>query len=226
MEDLNMKALVLLVIVLSSLAVAGCGGAGEGAGSTVNASVAATGRSSAIPNIRSLKGDGDADNPNDIDEDEVADHDPDDDSPTRESTSYHDHDDANILSYGGTPSAADERIVTALAKRYYAAAAADDGAMACSLILSGMAKTLPEDYGGRTGPAYLRGGKTCRAIMSLLFKHFHGSLTSVIKVTGVRVKGDRAYALLSSTTRPASYLTLRREAGAWKVEELLAVTLP
>jgi hypothetical protein len=232
-----MKSLIALsMIVLLSLGASACGGAGtntppvsqEAANATRTGSVPATTPSGATPTRGSLKGDEDDDDTasnhtSDTKNDNDADFDND---YKNEHKGYTDSDDNSVTDYGYAASATDRQAIAALAKRYYAAAAAGDGAKACSLIDSTLAEAIPEDYGQAPGPAYLRGSKTCQAVMSLLFKHSHTQLTGAFEVTGVRVSGSSAYALLGSTTTPASYILLKRDAGVWKIDTLLAGSLP
>jgi hypothetical protein len=138
----------------------------------------------------------------------------------------YDSDDNPILNYGHAAGAADARAITALVQRYYAAAAAQDGATACALTRTIVAETLPEDYGQPPGPVYLQGASTCPALLSIVFKHFHAKLTVPVEVTGVRVSGDRADALVDFKTLQAGVIKVRREHGAWKIDGLLAVALP
>lgn len=220
-----MKALLVLVaIALLGLGTTACGTTSTGASST--------------PRAAPL-GDGDADNPSDLDGDadnpeyigvgvgEYTDKDDDNDKRTPESSDYHDKDDEDILGYGRAASAAQTGTITAVAKRYYTAVADDDGASACSMLTSSLGKTVAEDYGhGSAGPAYLSAGTTCAATMTLLFKHLADQPVGAVDVTGVRVKGAQAEALLGSPTMLASDISLRREAGVWKVADLIARTLP
>jgi hypothetical protein len=130
---------------------------------------------------------------------------------------------ANYAIYGHEASAADKRAITVLVNSYYAAAAADDGAKACSLIYSLFAEAIPEDYGQPPGPPELR-GKTCAAVMAKLFKHVPGQPSAVLaktKVTAVRVKGRNGYALLRSSRMPRGYIQVERELGAWKIGSLI-----
>jgi len=189
------------------------------------------GVSGAVPSEQSLLGDGDADNPDDIDGDGTAEYndgseDHDKDSMTAESYDYADKDDEEVLNYGHPTDTADRQAITAIVKHYYAAAANGDGAMACPLIAPSLAKSIPEAYGGGSGPSYLRGGRTCQAVMSALFKHVHDKLTGHLQVTAVRISGKQAEALLGSTTMPASEIALQDEHGGWKIEALLSHSLP
>ncbi|MGH2879516.1 MAG: hypothetical protein ACRDK4_07930 [Solirubrobacteraceae bacterium] len=214
-----------------SLGTSACGSANGGAHSTSRASSNATTTiaSNATPTDSSFLGDSDGDNPRDIDGDDAhndGSEDHDDDRPTPASYAYPDKDDGRILSYGQAASRADRQAIASVVERYDAAADADDGSVACSLIVSSLARSIREDYGEGPGPSYLRGGKNCRAIMTMLFKHFHSELAGPSKVTGARVNGAQAEALVGSRTMPASYITLVREGRAWKIEELLGTALP
>ena len=61
---------------------------------------------------------------------------------------------SSALNYAHAASAADRRAVTALIKRYYAAATAGDGATACSMLYITLAEAVVEDYGhGSAGPS-------------------------------------------------------------------------
>jgi hypothetical protein len=175
--------------------------------------------------VRGLLGDGDHDNPNDLDGDEHPDGDPDSDTSLAPKT-YEDSDDSAILSSGKAAPAPQERAIAALVKRYYAALAAGRGSRACALMAPTLAETLAEAYGGGGGPAFLRGAHSCTAIVSLDAAHLEHQLRGVVAVTGVRIEGETARALLGSTTMPASYLGLLRVAGTWRIAALAAVRLP
>lgn len=133
-----------------------------------------------------------------------------------------------IAEYGHEASPADKQAITALVKRYYAAAAADDGATACSLIHSTLSESVAEDYGQAPGPANLR-GKTCEVVMSKLFRQLPGQPGPVLaatEVTGVRVEGRKGYALLHSTAIPEGDIAVEREVGTWRVGTLIGGALP
>jgi hypothetical protein len=185
--------LALLTIAFLSLGATACGRGSRGVGSTPSTTAPRTTQSP-------FRGDTD-----------------------RLSDRGYDKDDDPIHYYGHAANAADERAVTALVKRYYAAGAAGDGARACLLLYSEIAGSVVEQYGRPLGPPALR-GKTCAAVMSKLFKQRRRQLAAdraTLEVTGVRVEGDRGYALLSSTKMPVGYIVLRREHDDWKVGALL-----
>lgn len=219
------RALISLLLVSLGLSVAACGH--TGASSVSKAARDATSPSGAAPGR--LRGDEDDDDNNSETENlhNPADGDADRDHDYNENVinGYYDSDDATVRNYGHAAGAADKLALTSFVKRYFAAAAAEDGAMACSMIKPSFVRAIPEDYGSGAGPAYMR-GKTCTAVMSLLFKHFHTQLSAPVVVSSVRVDGDKAEVIVGSTTTPVSYLPMEREGSAWRLVELLGAPLP
>jgi hypothetical protein len=117
----------------------------------------------------------------------------------------------------------DKREITQLVNRYYAAAADDDGAKACSLLFSSIAASVPEDYGQAPGPLDIR-GKTCAVVMSKLFKHVHGQSSADLattKVTEVRINSEDGVVQLSSRGMPKGEIIVEREGHGWKVAVLI-----
>ncbi len=229
---------VLGTLGLLSLSLAACGGAHKRAGSVSQAAtstttgglVATTVARPPLARGHAFRGDEDDDDEESktLGTTETGDSDNDDDNDYEDNANkgYYDKDDSAVRSFGHAASPAEKRAITVLVKRYYAAAAAGNGAKACSLIYPAFAAVISEEYGQASGPSYLHGGKTCAAVMSLLFKHDRSELTSAVEVTGVRVKGGRVYALLGSATLPAGSLALRHEADVWRIDGLLGVPLP
>jgi hypothetical protein len=141
-------------------------------------------------------------------------------------------DDQEVDFYGHAANPVDKRAVTTFAKRFMAAAAAEDGATACSLLLPSLAESLPSTYGKKgSGLPYLR-GSTCAAVMSKLFTHFHRQFAAEaagLEVTGVRVAGKTAsaspgkiaFALLSfKGSHERRYMGVERFGKGWKLEAL------
>ena len=128
-----------------------------------------------------------------------------------------------IASYGQATGASDAQAIATLVKRYYAAAAAENGTLGCSLTYYIEVETLPEHYGGPPGPRWLHGASSCRAVLSRVFKHFHRQLTGPVDMKAVRVKGNRAEALVGFPGLPDGVVKVRREGAIWKVDGLLAV---
>ncbi len=139
-----------------------------------------------------------------------------------------DFDDGRFRDYGRSASAADRRAITALLKRYYAAAATGDSPAACALTFSGLARSAdlvdkaPEDYEPTSGSLPLR-GKSCVEVMSALSRQHHEELTAAaatLVVIDVRVHGARGLAILGFRTTGERVIPLAREGGVWKVDGL------
>jgi hypothetical protein len=139
----------------------------------------------------------------------------------RDNDDDHNDDDARVLYYGHAADAADRRSSIALVKRYFAAAAAEDGKRACGLLVPLLAESVVEEDGRSPG---LR-GRTCAAVVSKLFKMRHRMLLekrAALEVIAVRVKGDRGLVVLNfPEIREARQLGERRVDGRWKLHELL-----
>jgi hypothetical protein len=133
-------------------------------------------------------------------------------------------DDNHISTYGYEATEPDKREITALVERYYAAVAADDGAKACSLLYSTIAKSVAEDYGKPPASPVLR-GKTCSVVLSKLFKHVPGQSIADLattRVTGVRLKGNFGFVQLSSRTMPTGRIVVERERNTWKIDQVIS----
>jgi hypothetical protein len=233
-------AVAALLGALLAVVVVACGGAGRAAKATASGSVpTATAlvvppstTSSTIPPGQSVRGDADADNPSDIDGNgdsdaaSVGGADSDNDNPTPQSYRFPDSDDGPSFAFGHAANAATRHAVEEVVKRYYAAGAVNDGAKACPLLQPGLARSLPESYAGPLAPSYMRGAKTCAAVLSLLFAHDHPPLEGAIRLFAVRVAGASARAIFGSRTAPASSVLLTREGDAWWLVEVLAQPLP
>jgi hypothetical protein len=214
MRKLRLSGLALGAVVLLSLGSTACGETGKGARSTSRASpnTAAAGSASVstasavtLPQIE-FKSDPDLD-----------------------SDSYGNEPDSENKLFGHPASAADVRAVTRLVKRYYAAAAAGDGAAACRLIYSVFAEAIREDYGRPPGPPSLR-GKTCAAVMSKLLEQLHKRLnldSATLRVGAVRVELNSGSVRLGfGGAKPDRYVLVHRERGAWKMDLLFDIGRP
>lgn len=135
------------------------------------------------------------------------------------------HGDTSIQTYGGEAGGADRQAVAALLRGYYTAAAAGDGATACSMMAQGVQLLLVREL-GRGVPEKDR---NCAAIASELFKMRRGEDgvgLAAPRVTGLRVKGDKGFALLRSKALPNGEIPVVREGGAWKIGALSGSELP
>lgn len=57
--------------------------------------------------------------------------------------------------------------------------------------------------------------------MRRLVAHYRSLLAAPVIVTGVRAKGDEAFAEVGSERLPAGWTTLQREGGTWKIAQLV-----
>lgn len=130
-------------------------------------------------------------------------------------------DDGRYLYYGHAADAADRRVSTALITRYFAAAAAENGARACALLVPLLTESVVEENGH--SPA-LR-GRTCAVVMSKLFKLHHRLLaekSASLRVIAVRVEGYKGLVIFEFPEIPEVRLIAeRRVHGTWRVMGLL-----
>jgi hypothetical protein len=171
-------------------------------------------------------GDGDHESPIDGDHD-MGSQDTDGDTDTqrltgRYASGFYDYDDGYFLSRGHEAGPAERRAIAALVTRYYKAAREGDGQLACSLLYRSIAESLSEDYGGPSGPSYLRGDKTCAEVLEGVFKHAAAKVLAPIEIHEVRLEGARGVAFLASKTMPTSSIAVSREEGPWKLVGVLA----
>jgi hypothetical protein len=211
------SAILLLACVSLALSLVACGGSGDSPRALSAAVLRGHG---------SIRADGDGDNPADVDDDTERtpaapdgrdeDGDTDSDEPTVDSYNFPDKDDKPVLDYGRPATGAEVDLLTGIVKRYFALAAAGKAAQACSLLPRGLA----EEYFDLYRPSYLsESDKTCQAIVSRIFAHFHKQLAEPIRVVTVRVKGTRALVVIGSNLMPASSVSLMRQNGVWRIQE-------
>jgi hypothetical protein len=210
------RAVALAAIALLNLGAGGCGGSRKVAASRTHAShgasasgVAGASTTSSSASTASALGylpDGDGEIEEGV-----------------RSSGYLDLDDRRFDAYGHQAGGADRRAITAVVKRYYAATRARDGRRACSLMTPVLAGAVAARYAQAPGQSSPRGGITCPAGMRFLFEHFHTQLSARVAVTGVRVNGNHAYALLGFRTIRAGYITMHREHGAWAITVVFAL---
>jgi hypothetical protein len=130
------------------------------------------------------------------------------------------YDDNPVLDYGRPADSSDRLAIVQLVRRYYQAAATENGSAACSLLYSLVAESLAEQSGASARYA----ARTCAGAVSATFTQAHTRLTAdatAFKVTGVRVDGPLAYVLLSFGSHPGPYTIVHRDGVTWKVEYLL-----
>jgi hypothetical protein len=130
-------------------------------------------------------------------------------------------DDIAFLQTWGSPMRSPERLAVAtLVRRYFAAAASENGRLACSLVAPSVA------LGAAQGQLESSESRGCAATLTRLFAEQHRQLTeqqpSTMAVVEVRVDGEHALAVLAFKRSPVAYVLLDRESGAWRLDSLLA----
>lgn len=144
-------------------------------------------------------------------------------------SAYDDKHHRELVDFGHAASAAERHTITTLIKRYYTAAAAGDGAAACSMLYRSFARAVPEDYGtSPPGPSYIQ-AKTCSGALTKLFAHFHGQIAAefpILKVTHVRLRERNGLVLLSFQKLPERQISVIREGHTWRLDALLDSELP
>ncbi len=133
-----------------------------------------------------------------------------------------DHDNHQaIVGFGVSASATEQRFIANAIRRYYAAAAVEDGNAACALLARSFARTVAPEYGHTN---YLQGA-SCPAVLSKLFKRAHGEFAAdhrTLILDTVRLKGESGIAIVSWTqSSREGQIALRREHGVWKVAALI-----
>lgn len=131
------------------------------------------------------------------------------------------NDDSSLFStYGTSASPADSRVIGALVKRYFAAAAASNGAAACALLDVTLAHQLVE---GEPSSG------DCARALSLQLVRQHELLAAddvaTMTVIYVHVKGSLGLAALGFRKAPEQQIIVEREGGEWKVDALVGSDL-
>lgn len=213
--SLNGPTHPLLALLAAILLCAGAGGCGSKSGristkTYPDANVAATSRTPSTPSTTAdhiggyLKSDGDAD------EDDKRKH-----------IAPAESDDTLFLeTYGKKVDRTDQRTVTALVKRYYAAAAAADGTATCSMLDSSLIAGLAQGQ-SQTAPG---ASASCAVIATSLLKQRHTRLAAddagSMIVIQVRARGNLGLAVVGFKTTPISEILLKHEQGTWKIGAL------
>lgn len=202
--------LACLAIGLVAIGTAACGEADKGSGlaqrpsSAPATGVARAGTSSPSSSAGSSALDTDGDN-------------------DRPGNNRYDTDNDSVSTYGHTAAAADIQAITALFRRYYALAAAGDGARACSMVYWLFAETVVEEHDRGKGPSSLR-GNTCAQVASKLFKQRHREAVedvATLQVARVRLNGNQGMALVRFGATRERDVLVHRDRGAWKMSVLL-----
>ena len=97
------------------------------------------------------------------------------------------------------------------------------------MIASSLAKGIPKDYGQAPGPPYLRGGKTCAAVLSKLFAHYHAQLVAdaaTVKVIALRLEGGDGFAILTFGGQLERDISVSHHHAVWAISTMLDNQLP
>jgi hypothetical protein len=147
---------------------------------------------------------------------------------------YNPLDDRTVRAYGQRASAGERRAVSVIVKRYFQTAAQGDGARACKLLSTRLARrhdlssVVPSDYSSPKTMA-LR-GKPCAQFMDGLFAIDRQQIAAAdpasVVVTSARVKGRIGLAVLGFRIAPERQIRLRLEHRAWKMDALLDLPIP
>jgi hypothetical protein len=138
------------------------------------------------------------------------------------------------MEYGHAASTVDRREIAELIKRYYTAAAAEDGALACKLIYNrlrsgaNLVKAIPVAFAAAEGSSVFR-GKSCAEVTTLLFEVDHARIVAglaTLQVVSVRLDGNHGLALLGFSATPERLIAVQRERGIWKIDALLDTEVP
>jgi hypothetical protein len=123
-----------------------------------------------------------------------------------------------ILNFGHRANASDTKAAQALLRRYVAAAANNNPAAGCRMIVPSLAHALAEDYGRAPSLPYLKGGKNCRAILGKFFRHRHALYVTEhkgLEVVELRLNRYGGYAILNFPHIAKRAATISHEHGAW-----------
>ena len=135
----------------------------------------------------------------------------------RDNDGDHNDDDAHILDYGHPAQGTERQAIVAALRAYYAAAAAEDGAKACAMLIPVVVESVVEEYGHSSELS----GRTCAQVVGKLFVRDHAKLTrkyATFKIYAVRVGEMGELTVLTFTGDPeARQMSVRREGGVWKV---------
>jgi hypothetical protein len=129
-----------------------------------------------------------------------------------------------IATYGPAAGSAERQAIVSVIRRYYAAAAADDGAGVCSLTYSLFAESLVEAHSHGKGAPALR-GSTCAQVVSKLFAGRHSGIArdlASLRVSVIQLRGKQGFAIARFGIADERILQLQHlPGGAWAMDVLL-----
>lgn len=133
-----------------------------------------------------------------------------------------DNDGDAVLTFAPAPSVVERRAIVALLRRYYAAAAAGEGAKACALTYWLVRERTVEEHDHGRGPRSLRGA-TCAQVASELFRERHRELAEDVarfRVGAVQVRARHGWAVLDFGALRERVTQVHRDPASWKLDAL------
>jgi hypothetical protein len=135
---------------------------------------------------------------------------------------YDGDNDANPT-FGPAADPQERQAVVALIKRYYAAAAADEGARACSMLYPLVAEAIVEEHRPGKGAPALR-GSTCARVAGKVFAARHRELVadaSSLRIGWVQLQARQAVTLAHFGPARELIVRVHRAHGGWQMNALL-----
>lgn len=132
--------------------------------------------------------------------------------------------DKSVTQFGQAAAGEEQKEISATVTRYYAKLSSGDANGACAMLGKGIKRQL--DMMLSRAPTLK--GKGCAGLISAFFNPRNpnaGASLSDVHVLGARVKGDRAFALISTRASRTSALLVVREGGSWKINTLVGFPL-
>jgi hypothetical protein len=125
--------------------------------------------------------------------------------------------------FGPVATPTEHQAIATLIKRYYAVAAAGNGALACTMLAPLVAEAAVEEHRPGKGPPALR-GRGCAQVLSRLFAERHRELVAdvaTLRVGWTQTKGRRAVALANFGPAREMLVYVRHANGVWQMNTLL-----
>lgn len=132
--------------------------------------------------------------------------------------------DKSVTHFGQAAGGEVQKEITDTVTRYYAKLSSGDANGACAMLGKGIKRQL--DMMLSRAPTLK--GRGCAGLISAFFNPRNpnaGASLSDVHVLGARVKGDRAFALISTRASRTSALLVVREGGSWKINTLVGFPL-
>jgi hypothetical protein len=125
--------------------------------------------------------------------------------------------------YGPYANPKEHSAIVSLIKHYYAVAAVDDGAQACSMLYPLVAEAAVEEHHPGKGPLPLR-GNTCSQIVSKILAEHHRELVedlAMLRVGWIQLQARQAVALVHFGPDRERVIRVHRVHGGWQMNALI-----